>query len=67
MRTHLDALPEGLKQVLDAISITALLGTLFDALPTISLILTVVWMVLRVEAALEERADRRRKRKEPAE
>ena len=48
MRTALHNLPDSLKHWLDAASITALLGNLISILPVGSVILTFVWMAIRV-------------------
>ena len=41
-------LPEGLKHLLDALSIGTMLGTLFQMLPNIAALLTIVWTGLRI-------------------
>jgi hypothetical protein len=48
MKTALDHLPDGLKFSLDALSLTALLGSLISVLPTISSLLTFVWIAIRI-------------------
>ncbi|KPH59195.1 hypothetical protein [Novosphingobium sp. ST904] len=40
--------PEGVKQLLDALSITALLGSLMSLLPAIASILTILWTAIRI-------------------
>lgn len=45
---RLDHLPEGSKHFLDAISVSALLGTLVNILPHIATLLTVIWSVIRI-------------------
>ncbi len=44
----LDHLPEGAKQLLDALSITALLGSLVNLLPAIASLATIVWTAIRI-------------------
>lgn len=41
-------IPEGLKHLLDAISIGTMLGTIFQMLPNIAALLTIVWTVIRI-------------------
>ena len=41
-------LPEGMKHLLDALSIGTMLGTLFQMLPNIAALLTIVWTGLRI-------------------
>lgn len=56
-----DTLPEGLKHAIDAISITALLGTLVSLLPAVASLLTIVWTVIRIyETPTVQRILRRR-------
>jgi hypothetical protein len=40
--------PEGVKHVADALSITTMLGTLFQMLPNIAALLTIVWTFIRI-------------------
>lgn len=40
--------PEGVKHVADALSVTTMLGTLFQMLPNIAALLTIVWTTLRI-------------------
>lgn len=40
--------PEGLKHLLDAISIGTMLGTLFQMLPNIAALITIVWTLIRI-------------------
>lgn len=40
--------PEGIKHILDALSIGTMLGTLFQMLPNIAALLTIVWTGLRI-------------------
>lgn len=41
-------IPEGMKHLLDALSIGTMLGTLFQMLPNIAALLTIVWTALRI-------------------
>ena len=41
-------LPEGLKHLLDALSIGTMLGTLFQMLPNIAALLTIIWTAIRI-------------------
>ncbi len=41
-------LPEGFKHLLDALSIGTMLGTLFQMLPNIAALLTIVWTIIRI-------------------
>jgi hypothetical protein len=41
-------LPEGIKHLLDALSIGTMLGTLFQMLPNIAALLTIVWTAIRI-------------------
>ena len=41
-------IPEGLKHLLDALSIGTMLGTLFQMLPNIAALLTIVWTAIRI-------------------
>lgn len=38
----------GLEEILDLLSISALVATLLGWLPTVSLLLTIIWMALRI-------------------
>lgn len=40
--------PEGIKHLLDALSIGTMLGTLFQMLPNIAALLTIIWTVIRI-------------------
>lgn len=40
--------PEGIKHLLDALSIGTMLGTLFQMLPNIAALLTIVWTAIRI-------------------
>lgn len=40
--------PEGIKYLLDVLSIGTMLGTLFQMLPNIAALLTIVWTGLRI-------------------
>jgi hypothetical protein len=41
-------LPEGAKHLLDALSIGTMLGTLFQMLPNIAALLTILWTAIRI-------------------
>jgi hypothetical protein len=41
-------IPEGVKHVADALSVTTMLGTLFQMLPNIAALLTIVWTFIRI-------------------
>jgi hypothetical protein len=41
-------IPEGFKHLLDALSIGTMLGTLFQMLPNIAALLTIVWTCIRI-------------------
>lgn len=40
--------PEGLKHLLDALSIGTMLGTLFQMLPNIAALITIIWTTIRI-------------------
>ncbi len=49
-------LPEGVKHLLDALSIGTMLGTLFQMLPNIAALLTILWTGIRIyESATVQR------------
>lgn len=41
-------IPEGLKHLLDALSIGTMLGTLFQMLPNIAALITIIWTAIRI-------------------
>lgn len=41
-------IPEGMKHLLDALSIGTMLGTLFQMLPNIAALITIVWTLIRI-------------------
>ena len=41
-------IPDGIKHVFDVLSIGTMLGTLFQMLPNIAALLTIVWTSLRI-------------------
>lgn len=43
--SHID---EGVKHVVDALSLVTVLGTLIDMLPSIAALFTIVWTVIRI-------------------
>lgn len=59
----IDHLPDGLKLALDALSLTALLGSLISVLPAVASLLTILWTVIRIYET--ETVQRLVKRKEP--
>jgi hypothetical protein len=48
MREFWDHLPEGLKHIVDALSIATLLGSLVSMLPAVASLLTIIWTALRI-------------------
>lgn len=51
-----DHLPEGIKHLLDALSIGTMLGTLFQMLPNVAALLTILWTCIRIyESATVQR------------
>lgn len=48
MRELWEHIPDGLKHLGDAISITALLGSLAEMLPHVAALLTIIWTGLRI-------------------
>jgi hypothetical protein len=40
--------PEGMKHLLDALSIGTMLGTLFQMLPNIAALITIIWTAIRI-------------------
>ena len=48
MKAPLEHLPEGMKHALDALSLTALLGSLISVLPAVASILTILWTAIRI-------------------
>lgn len=63
MKNLIDHLPDGLKFALDALSFTALLGSLISVLPAVASLLTILWTVIRIYET--ETVQRLVKRKEP--
>lgn len=45
---HTVDLDEGMKQIIDLVSITTVFGTLMGALPSIAALLSIVWSGLRI-------------------
>jgi hypothetical protein len=45
---HYIDVDEGMKQVIDIVSITTVFGTLMGALPSIAAILSIAWSALRI-------------------
>lgn len=55
-------IPNGAKHLVDALSIGTMLGTLFQMLPNIAALLTIVWTLLRIyESATIQAWIKRRK------
>jgi hypothetical protein len=48
MRDIWEQIPNGLKHLADALSITTLLGTLAQMLPHIAAALTIIWTAIRI-------------------
>lgn len=48
MKSLLAHLPDGLKQAIDALSVTALLASLISLLPAMASLLTIVWTAIRI-------------------
>lgn len=59
----LEHLPGGFKLMLDALSFTALLGSLTSVLPAVASLLTILWTAIRIYET--ETVQRLVKRKEP--
>ena len=58
----LEHLPDGFKQSFDALSLTALAGSLVNVLPALASLLTIAWTVIRIyETATVQRLLGRRK------
>ena len=51
--TLLDNLSEGAKHTVDAVSATAIVGSLFSVLPQVSALLAAVWFCLRIFESLQ--------------
>lgn len=43
-----DHVPEGVKNLLDALSVGTMLGTLFQMLPNIAAFFTILWTAIRI-------------------
>lgn len=43
-----DHIPDGFKHALDALSLTALLGSLISVLPAVASLLTIIWTAIRI-------------------
>lgn len=48
MKDTWDQIPTGLKHLIDALSITTLLGTLTQMLPHVAAGLTIIWTAIRI-------------------
>lgn len=53
---------EPVKPVVDTLSVTTLVGTLFGLLPHIASILTIVWMLIRIWETATVQAVRKKRR-----
>ena len=58
-----DHIPDALRHAVDALSIGVVLGTLFDRLPGIAALFTIVWTTIRIANEIEIWRARRRLRK----
>ena len=45
---HMVDVDEGMKQIIDLVSITTVFGTLMGALPSIAAVLSIAWSALRI-------------------
>jgi len=45
---HMVDVDEGMKQVIDLVSVTTIFGTLMGALPSVAAAFSIVWSVLRI-------------------
>lgn len=43
-----DHVPNGLKHIIDVLSVGTMLGTLFQMLPNIAALLTILWTAIRI-------------------
>ncbi len=41
-------IPEGVKHLIDALSVGTMLGTLFQMLPNIAALITIIWTTIRI-------------------
>lgn len=41
-------IPDGVKHLIDALSVGTMLGTLFQMLPNIAALLTIIWTTIRI-------------------
>lgn len=48
MKDLWDHIPDGLKHVIDALSITTMLGALTSMLPHVAALLTIIWTAIRI-------------------
>ena len=48
MKDPFDHLNEGLKHLVDGLSVITVLGTLIDMLPSIAALFTIVWTAIRI-------------------
>ena len=48
MKLHDPHITEGVKHLIDAVSIATLLGTLSSMLPSIAALITIIWTAIRI-------------------
>jgi len=48
MRDPFNHMDEGIKHIVDALSLVTVLGTLIDMLPSIAALFTIVWTAIRI-------------------
>ena len=48
MRDPFNHMDEGIKHLVDALSVATVLGTLVDMLPSIAAVFTIVWTAIRI-------------------
>lgn len=64
MRDVFKDIPEGGKHLIDALSITTLLGTLAEMLPHVAAVLTIAWTAIRIYETATVQAWLKRRRGE---
>jgi hypothetical protein len=65
MRDILDHVPDAVKNVVDALSLTLILGTLVDVLPSIAAVLSIIWSLIRISETETVRRLFKRKPRDP--
>jgi hypothetical protein len=48
MKDPFSTMDEGMKHVVDALSLVTVLGTLIDMLPSIAAVFTIIWTAIRI-------------------